>query len=273
MSSPQSPPSHRGDNVGDPVASHDPPDRTKTLWYIVCDLGTKAVSSIALVVLGIAGWLLQDRAQQIHDDEVRHEQQERRYLPMLRTLIELEVALERSARILRQTPGGDRRMIEASHLAGVELEAAAYSLFIPGDPPVNVHTPRLQSAEVVAMPLRGAVLMYSQILVQREKIDEWPSEAEATLDYASREVKVKSAAAQYVLVLNPDAIGAWRAWMREDRIPVLHLKYANLAFLLEDLRFKSAAITHHTLALHPDLGDRYVSIRNDVVRNVERNFN
>lgn len=271
----QSPLSHRGDYIRNPVASRDSLDSTKTRLYIAFDLGTKIVSAIALVALGVAGWLLQARAQQTHDDEVKYEQQERRYLPMLRTLIELEVVLERSARTLRQIPSGDRRIIDASHLAGVELEAAAYSLFTPdGDPPVNVHTPaKPRSAEVVTMPLRAAALMYSQILLERELIDEWPSGAEATLDHASRAVRVNGATTQYVLDLNPDAIGAWYAWMRDDRVPVVRFQYANLPFLLEDLRFKAAAITHNTLALHSDLGDRYVSMRNDVLRNMERSFN
>src|SRR5437763_8057554 len=214
----------RDENVSERVTSPNPRDVTKTGLYIFCDLGMRLASAVALVFLGIAGWRLQQRAQQTHDESAVYEQQERRYLPMLRTLLELELVLERSARAIRQVQG-HQRSIDIDYVAGVDLQAAAYSLFAPPheEPWVKIHTPgedpMLTSGErnkVVPMHLRDAALMYSEILMRKDFIDKLPLNATAKLDRASKAILIqrpKEQKEQYhpMFYLTDAALVAWCA--------------------------------------------------------------
>ena len=239
------------------------------------------MSAVALVALGIAGWLLQARAQDIHEQTAKQEQQERRYLPMLRTLLELEIVLQRSANSLRHRSSTDERFDDIAYAVGADLEAAAHSLFTPdGDPIVSLHTPAQvgilssltgEQDKLVSMPLKAAVLMYSQILTSQAFLRELPPGAKVTLDKQATIIYVQAQNTNYILSLNPAATNAWRAWMTDTPIPVTRLKYANVPFLLQELRFATAAIAHDTLSKHADLGDRYVSIRNDVLHSKSTN--
>jgi len=132
--------------------------------------------------------------------------------------------------------------------------------------------------KVVPMHLRDAALMYSEILMRKDFIDKLPLNATAKLDRASKAILIqrpKEQKEQYssMFYLNEDAFDAWCAWMGDDSVDVHRLQNADLPRLLQDLRFATAAVTHKTLARHPDLGDRYVSIRNDVLRSLERGAN
>src|SRR6185436_2102435 len=82
-------------------------DYTKTRAYAWLDLITKIISAAALASLGLAGWLLQSRSEQMHENLDSRERAERTYLPMLRSLSELELVLGYSTSALsKMYPGG-----------------------------------------------------------------------------------------------------------------------------------------------------------------------
>ena len=117
------------------------------------DIAARVLSAIALVALGVAGWLLQFRAQQAHESADNFEQQERRYLPMLRTLLELESTIQKTSDSLRGVEPSEhpiitepaKRLIEIAHKqTAADMRAAAYSLYVSGpDPIISMHSPAL----------------------------------------------------------------------------------------------------------------------------------
>jgi hypothetical protein len=119
------------------VMENDDPasDFTKTKLYVSVDLASKVISAIALVVLGVVGWMLQLHTEKSREAAENFERQERRYLPMLRSLSALELKLEDASKAWPS--------FGASYSIGTELRFTADSVFEPeGDPLVWVRDPR-----------------------------------------------------------------------------------------------------------------------------------
>src|SRR5258706_10978462 len=75
-------------------------DFTKGRSYALTDLFVKSISALAIVFLGVAGWRLQkaDQSTRKGEDERRQSLEstavkERRYLPMLRSITEVDFIL------------------------------------------------------------------------------------------------------------------------------------------------------------------------------------
>ncbi len=64
-------------------------DPTKSLCYVAADLSIKTISAVGLIVLGIAGWLLQSNAQKQQDSLRVQETHARLYLPPLQALAQI----------------------------------------------------------------------------------------------------------------------------------------------------------------------------------------
>src|SRR5258707_11100044 len=85
-------------------------DYTKTKRYASIDLASKIISAVALVALGVAGSMFQWRTERARQATESLELQERRYLPMLRSLSVLELELESlSKKYLSQSPEENRK--------------------------------------------------------------------------------------------------------------------------------------------------------------------
>src|SRR5437016_2616068 len=116
-----------------------PPDVSKTSLYVWLDLAAKVLSAVALVALGLAGWLLQSSTQTQRDATDRIERQERRYLPMLRSLTELQLSLETTAAVARisQEPfynaPSDYKDFHLREL-GLRVRYSSLSVFAPDGP-------------------------------------------------------------------------------------------------------------------------------------------
>lgn len=265
--------------------ARDPIDITKSKTYAFTELLTKLISAIALVALGIAGWLLQLRAQEAQEDARKaqdaaaaFELQERRYLPMLRSLIELEIALKESASDLRMAESGEE-YAEALRVAALDLQAAAYSLFLPeNNHAVSVVVPQLRHIQSpvavrIDVELRAAVLMYAEILQSGVQVDDFggdiPSNAACVVDGGTARFVCSDKSAgstSWVWSVDPDAVAPLQRWLSGRAVPVHVLKDYYLPRYLDELRFIVAKVIHNTLLRHEDLGDRYVSIRSDAMR-------
>ena len=67
---------------------------TKTRWYVITDLLIRVISSAALIILGVAGWHLQQGTAQAQKDLEDHDREERQFLPMLQSLSELQLVAQ-----------------------------------------------------------------------------------------------------------------------------------------------------------------------------------
>jgi len=254
-------------------------DHTKTRLYAYVDLLTKSISSIALVLLGIAGWLLQARSESSREGADRLERQERRYLPMLRSLSELELVLEHTLEVLRPLPSVPQlgtlpieapEAYKAVYNSGLELRYAAYSVFVPdGDPVVSLRSPEdilVGRHRIGPMPLRATALMYAEILrLPRGPRLPGPPELVLQLDSPTSEPQIVFAHVySYVPPVPPESYPAWKAWLGNEHSKVF--KELPLTALISDLHFAVTKTIQETLSAHVDLGDRYLGIRSEVQR-------
>lgn len=291
MHSPIRGPRHRLGQLRRAAAASPQSDYTKTRAYAAWDLAIKSVSAVALILVGIVGWRLQQRVADTRDAIESRERQERRYLPMLRTVTELEIALESVASDLGQAydhapppftftfgPLTDVWHVEASR-AATKLRYAANSLYLPdGEVTVPVVVPRADlpfpSEGTVTMPLRAAVLMYADWITSAETFLERPNATPSflTVDESRAAIDIRS----NMPGLPPNSVGgsqwvdrgalpAWRIWLNTHEVRSKEVPYPFPPRLLRALRIEVAAVVHKTLREHPDVADRYVAIRRDAI--------
>jgi hypothetical protein len=143
-------------------------DITKERWYAITELLVKAVSGSALVILRIVGWRLQRDTETARQAVELHDREERRFLPMLQTLSELQLAAQS---VVNATHGLDRSIDIDARLRrdGLALSYLADSLVLADDDRrINV-TPARQFASLEArsqttlLPIRGLIVMLGQL--------------------------------------------------------------------------------------------------------------
>lgn len=267
-------------------------DYTKTRTYVLVDLLLKSVSAAALIIVGIVGWRLQQRVADTRDAVESRERQERRYLPMLQTLTELEITLESAVVDLRRAyphapppftlkvgPLTDPWHAEAGSVA-TKLRYVANSLYFPdGEVTVPVLVPRADlpfpSEGTVVMPLRAALLMYADWIVSAETFLERPEQnpSQLTVDEGRGAIDIRRniaglppnfvSGSQWV---DRGALPAWRIWLSTHRVQSKEVPYPFPPRFLTALRIEVAVVVHSTLRQHPDIADRYVGIRSDAIR-------
>jgi hypothetical protein len=105
-------------------------DFTKSKTYAITDLFVKSISALAIVALGVAGWRLQSRDQQTRTAIDEQERTERKYLPTLRRITEVDLILGQiSADFVWPKHTKSELTREAS--LGTHLGYFAGSLFFP----------------------------------------------------------------------------------------------------------------------------------------------
>jgi len=265
-------------------------DITKRPAYVWIDLIARVISAVAVVTLGIAGWRLQkaDQETRLLDDqrkrlEDHNELVARRYLPMLRSMTELEVALDRCAVGLRASTGDT--IFSRPEVTGESMRHAAEMLrhigqavFVPdGDPEIEVRPSRGSALPRVKLPLRSATLMLSDMMRIKTYM--------ATTPLACRPCNIRKVGATITIespdnddfpvtfYLTPGSIPAWEAWISSvhsqlgDPIRVDEVLPNLMVQLIHDLEFGAADVMHKTVMNHVEIADRYVSVRNDVFAN------
>jgi len=246
-------------------------DYTKTRHYAYIDLITKVIASVALVLLGVAGWLLQARSENSRESAAELERQERRYLPMLRSLSELELVLEHTVAVVREPPGElpDREQLDN---VATQLRYVAYSVFTPdGDPLVSLKLSKGDTTHYlpdVSMPLRSTAIMYGELL----QLIAWQSPSidmkiELRFSRSRRGYKPGTTSVgcgDRSLGISRDSFPAWSRWFGSDDVEQLEL--ADLHYLLSSLHNGVTETIHETLSAHVDLGDRYLVIRSEALK-------
>lgn len=263
-------------------------DYTKSFSYAIVDLVAKIASAISLVALGVAGWLLQADAQHRRELIEDHDRQEQAYLPMLLTLTELEAALDPIPAIFESTkaPDDTQVMMQAQrlhYLANVifiprgESDRVTVSRFSPSVSPARGE----ESTDVCQVPIRSAALMLANATARSGVLMSEPSGAYVEGSYdRKREPRLEITETPYADLSSDDFVppppkifriyyllgndpAIWRVWYGRSHGRVYQVRYY-LGVLAKDLQVSIAARIHHVLEEHPQLGERYVSIRQDI---------
>lgn len=271
------PPPAQASGAGAPVAVQTPCDYTKTKAYAWTDILVKIVSSAALVVLGYVGWQLQSDTENARAATENLDRQHRRYLPMLRSLTELEVELDELEFWLRTAPDGRQFSSDLYH-RGTALQYASYALFVPNlasdagesDPLIDVHYDvtrnDLGANPYIRAPLRASALMLSDLCRLQYSV-RTIADAELQLDVSRAAFIVRGQGQESFRVrLARHSTPAWQAWVGTKPFRSAKLLPKTVAVVLaQDVRFGIAQVSHATIASYPTLGDRYVQIRDDVL--------
>lgn len=255
-------------------------DYAKTQLYSWTDLIVKAVSSVALVTLGIIGWNLQSTTaknqKKLQDLDLLH----RQYVPMLRSLMEMELALDEDEFWLRTTAmDDDPRIAKELYLRGTALRYRAYALFVPdGDPLVDIHRHVLRGdrgANVpVKLPLRVSAIMLSDVMRTQFTLRQLPNQTLRFDNPRSSLIAMPKSGGAFRIRLSPEALDAWHVWLESSTAAPVGTLTPNMVtiLLLQDVRFAVAQAGYDVVRKYPDLGADYVTVRAELLHS-QRFFN
>jgi hypothetical protein len=250
-------------------------DFTKSKTYAITDLFVKSISALAIVALGVAGWRLQSRDQQTRTAFDEQERTERKYLPTLRGITEVDLILGQiSADFVWPKHTKSELTREAS--LGTHLGYFAGSLFFPKGEEcyVNVVTAQDNAAGVaephtVRIPAQLAVLMLADLMRLAPFLQPY--------DKPGVRVKVDNgelvfwSAAEGILdniALDERTVPAWKQWLPPSGM-ALHDLYpeVDIDSLASDIHMQLNQVAQELISRNPDvLGPQYIKIRDDVLR-------
>lgn len=267
-------------------------DHTKTKLYVSIELATKIISSVALVALGVAGWMLQSQSEKTRSLAQQFELQERKYLPMLRSLTMLELELERVAAWEPASPNTksiaaasvqNKQRSRRAREANLRMKFLGASLYLPdGDQDISITSYKNEDLESMPWPedlaiddapvklsLRAAAFMYADLFrLQSFVIESKGSYKFPMVLYPDGRYLVETSEGYpNYFDLSPEAAPAWKVWLSDAKLDDSYLRNdADMIRLAARLRYAVGEATRTVLSQHPDLGDRYVQIRDELER-------
>jgi hypothetical protein len=258
-------------------------DITKSLPYAIIDLGAKIFSAVALVALGVAGWLFQNHVETAQRSQDKHDREERKYLPGLRAIAELQVVLVTASMSLSNreyTAAGSLKL----ERAGTCLAYMANSLyFLDGEPSVTITsagqygsiTPHLNN---VSTSLRSASLLLAEFMRLMPRLQTHiKNKRSLTVSffpkyhelYLSQTVGMKLPGDEYAII-DPRSEPAWVIWFPENGMKADEMYALALQQLADELLVQTVSVTDSILRDHPDISDKYVTIHSEVIKDRER---
>jgi hypothetical protein len=257
----------------------DETDPTKRPSYVYFDLLVRTLSAVGLLALGIAGTLFQISTHQAREKTANFDRQSRRYLPLLRTLTELEVALDDTATVLFQNAIARRDQADVLPELSSRIDSAATStLVIAQDPQALVELPDIRGATAQSkrrvIGVRSAAFMFSELLrtvaIVQAITPKDPGHCTVqVLPVGTRWraiVHVDNEAEDNYVGLKPEAVDAWRWWLGDDPVRATAIMNVMRAVARALQRQVVVAISD-VIREHPELGDQYVLIRAEVAKN------
>jgi hypothetical protein len=267
--------------MGSDSGDHAKTDITKSKPYVLSDLLIKAISAVAIVVLGIAGWRLQrgEQASRRTEDDRRlkmemRERAERIYLPTLRSITEVDLVLAETSADFNWPTHSDSEVVQESRLGG-HLAYLGSSLFFPdGEPWIEVVTAE-QNADGVTSPtpvklhVRAAVLMLAELMRLAPFLKRMDHK-DISVRVANGELRFENERGDEIEALSLDrrAIPAWNLWLPRTGIPLHRLIYdVDIDTLADDLHAQLGAIAEDIINKNAEvLSPEYVKIRDEVLR-------
>ena len=233
------------------------------------DLVIKAISAVGLIIVGVVGWRVQNSWATSKDQLERHDREERRFLPMLQTLSELQLW---TARISVTQRSGNPESVapDTARRYGTQLVFLADSLVMPDGELLAQVTPAERFATLgersrsLTLSLRCATIMLGELAQLSPDIREHPK---SQLLYVSRMHGVllvdggETLKPRAFMKVDTRSESCWNKWLPTMDIPVGEMFPQALDVLAAEVDGSSAAAIHGVLAKHPDLADRYVEIR------------
>jgi len=256
-------------------------DFTKSALYAVLDISVKVVSSIAVVVIGIAGWRLQRSDQQSRkiEDQQRaaiadRERAERHYLPMLRSLTEVDVLLAEAAADYTWQTHSSAEAARESKL-GSHLAYFGASLIFPDKEPsfrmVTAHDNAIaqQHPVMISIPARPAVLLIAELMRLAPFFKRM--EAQTThVDLVDGELVFADKRGRFVdsIALDTRTLAAWHAWFPKSGMSLHDLYYeVDIDTMADGLHEQLRTVAEEAVTANADvLSSEYVKIRDDVLK-------
>jgi hypothetical protein len=263
-------------------------DCTKTRWYALTDLFVKAISAVAVVALGIAGWRLQshdqkarasdqlmrddvERSKQIND---RRDRSERQYLPMLRSLTEVDLALVETSTEFAWPTYTDSQRGRRERL-GEHLSYLAGTLYFTNSEPTLKIATALDNARSVhhpkriEIPARAAVLMLAERIRLSPFFDEWDKPTgNVRLDDEGELAFDDDFNHEDAVSVDSRTVAAFQSWLPAEGMPVRELVHqVDVPTLASEMHEQLSLIIEQTVRKDPQvLAPEYIKIREDVLK-------
>jgi hypothetical protein len=263
------------------TSSAQHPDFTKSKSYAVLELFVKAVSAVAIVALGIAGWRLQQRDQETrYKEEVRQhqiddrEREERKYLPTLRSITEVDLILAETSSDYVWPTHSDAEVGQEARL-GTHLAYFGGSLYFPDAEPLFDIVTAADNANGVTNPhtvkiaARSAVLMLADLMRLApffKRMDHPGTHArieDGELIFEDRRGKFLDS-----IALDQRTAEAWSSWLPQGGISLKDLFHEiDLDTLADDIHTQLNRVAEAIVNKDADvLSPQFVKIRDDVLR-------
>jgi len=269
-------------------------DPTKTYWYAATDLVVKIITAIALAALGYAGWQLQSRAESAQEAESnerwlalhaqnRHEravQEQRVYLPLLRNLTEVDLALVEDADEFAwptRNPGRSGR----KERLGDGLAFVASALYFPDtEPQFDVSTAEFNingtsPKSAVTTSARSAILMLAELMRLASSLEDWSSKHKTAIVSIDDEGEIAVTArdshghtlAEDAFPIDERAVVAFKRWLPQPMQLSTLANKQDLPALAARLHQQTSVVIADLVARHRDsLAEQYVKDREDILR-------
>jgi hypothetical protein len=272
-------------------------DYTKTKLFATTDLIVKIITALALAVLGYAGWSLQSGTEEhrrtaeadasiLNLRKERSASAQRIRLPELQQLTEAENLLSRASRdLLYPKYEGSEAVKEArsaSRLGSRLILLADGMSPLPGDPDteVEISTAEELMADSLGLPnsrkratlktsLRTACLMYGEILRLLPFIQQSVGSG-GLVRYSTHRLQLVDASNAVLAeaALDPQTDACWQQWLPSNSIPLAKLyTQTDLSQFADELHYAVARRVGVILANAPDLAERYVTVRENIIKN------
>jgi len=249
-------------------------DFSKRRLFGFTDLVIRGISALGLVAIGVAGWMLQHETATQHARMEAQDREARKYLAMLHSMCELEFAFD--GRLPASTINDD---LEMRHIAN--------ALFvIKPEPQVTFHVPcvlpgkdantTLETRCAITGGVRGVGLFMTELSDLCKIIGIYNGKltvAKLAVDRAGNTSIVMPISdqmggvlpRQIVVSTSRDSGPVWRLWMRRD-VAVRDFQMYLVSIDFGELAGEVARCANDVIHEHPDLADRYISIRDEIAR-------
>jgi hypothetical protein len=265
-------------------------DYSKKKEIVLADLIVKGVSALAIVGIGIAGFLIQQhlqnaQLQEANRDKVQRaaadqrDQEEQAYLPCLRGISEVDLALEEVSSEFGW-PRYTAEEADRESRLGTRLAYIADSLYFPaakdpGGPEITLRTAaaNMASSEPAADPQTITITVEEAVRLLSEMLRLSPmlykmnrEELTAQVDGPSLSFRTSSGKLIDSIPLERRTVPAFNRWLPQ---PVnAHLLYTDvdLTGMADEIGKQISEIAKEQIREHPKLADKYIVIRSDVLR-------
>jgi hypothetical protein len=271
-----------------------PTDFSKTRKIVLADLTIKAVSAIAVVVIGGVGFLIQRHLQNTqaaastHEKQQREEanardQEEQAYLPFFRSISEVDLALEEISSQFGWPKYTQEEADRKSRL-GTRLAYIADSLYFPasesaGGPEISIRTAAANAqnksgddkGDTIRLSVEDAVRLLSEVLRISPMLHQMNRQnLVAKVDKGSLVYTKKGGEFVDSIPLEERTVAAFKTWLGQPIDAGEFYTDVDPTGLADEIGKQLAEIAKKEIKEHPKLADKYIVIRSDVLRGREQ---